>query len=63
MEPIAPDTEISLTLRADEVNLVLRALHSFTAPLIDKITAQAQTVTNAAQSSAKPNGEDSHAPH
>jgi hypothetical protein len=68
-QPIQPDQPITITLDAQQWNMVLGALGEapwrLASPLINRIMEQIQAVQQspAAPRAAKPNGADEHAPH
>jgi hypothetical protein len=67
MTPMPPDQAITITLEAQQWNVVLGALNEapyrIAAPLINKIVEQVQQQEPQPALAAKPNGADEHAPH
>lgn len=67
MQAIPPATPIAVTLQAQEWNVVLGALgeapYRLVAPVIAKISEQAEAAAEASTATVKPNGADEHAPH
>jgi hypothetical protein len=70
MEPIQAEQPITITLEAQQWNVVLGALgeapYRIAAPVIARIVEQVQSKQSqaaAATLAAKPNGADEHAPH
>ena len=69
MTPLDPATLITVTMQAQDWNVVMGLLaevpapYRVSAPIIAKLTGQLQAGAADMQRPDKPNGEDAHAPH